>query len=114
MVIDGKNWCIQRQPLRAWRMHLGLKFIDRLQVLRGWQMRRIVGHLVSYFGVIRPALACFRASYDFYALDLEALRKIPKAVKTELAVARGLVFLCLLYTSPSPRDKRQSRMPSSA
>ena len=27
----------------------------------------------------------------------------------------GLDFnLCLLYTSPSPRDKRQSRMPSSA
>ena len=23
-------------------------------------------------------------------------------------------WLCLLYTSPSPRDKRQSRMPSSA
>ena len=23
-------------------------------------------------------------------------------------------FCCLLYTSPSPRDKRQSRMPSSA
>ena len=25
-----------------------------------------------------------------------------------------LLYLCLLYTSPSPRDKRQSRMPSSA
>ena len=25
-----------------------------------------------------------------------------------------MVRLCLLYTSPSPRDKRQSRMPSSA
>ena len=24
------------------------------------------------------------------------------------------VYFCLLYTSPSPRDKRQSRMPSSA
>ena len=24
------------------------------------------------------------------------------------------VSVCLLYTSPSPRDKRQSRMPSSA
>ena len=24
------------------------------------------------------------------------------------------VIVCLLYTSPSPRDKRQSRMPSSA
>ena len=26
----------------------------------------------------------------------------------------GKVIACLLYTSPSPRDKRQSRMPSSA
>ena len=24
------------------------------------------------------------------------------------------IIVCLLYTSPSPRDKRQSRMPSSA
>ena len=24
------------------------------------------------------------------------------------------LYTCLLYTSPSPRDKRQSRMPSSA
>ena len=24
------------------------------------------------------------------------------------------ILACLLYTSPSPRDKRQSRMPSSA
>ena len=28
--------------------------------------------------------------------------------------ARALETPCLLYTSPSPRDKRQSRMPSSA
>ena len=26
----------------------------------------------------------------------------------------GIYDICLLYTSPSPRDKRQSRMPSSA
>ena len=26
----------------------------------------------------------------------------------------GYSYSCLLYTSPSPRDKRQSRMPSSA
>ena len=25
-----------------------------------------------------------------------------------------MLYACLLYTSPSPRDKRQSRMPSSA
>ena len=37
-----------------------------------------------------------------------------------LAVEKGKIVTligpngCLLYTSPSPRDKRQSRMPSSA
>ena len=30
------------------------------------------------------------------------------------ALAAGNGSVCLLYTSPSPRDKRQSRMPSSA
>ena len=29
-------------------------------------------------------------------------------------VSRDVPWNCLLYTSPSPRDKRQSRMPSSA
>ena len=30
------------------------------------------------------------------------------------AASEALRDICLLYTSPSPRDKRQSRMPSSA
>ena len=30
------------------------------------------------------------------------------------SVLRVVFLTCLLYTSPSPRDKRQSRMPSSA
>ena len=37
----------------------------------------------------------------------------PGAWMVDLA-ARRLGCACLLYTSPSPRDKRQSRMPSSA
>ena len=32
----------------------------------------------------------------------------------EISCQRASVTFCLLYTSPSPRDKRQSRMPSSA
>ena len=31
-----------------------------------------------------------------------------------LSYSNQLLYICLLYTSPSPRDKRQSRMPSSA
>ena len=43
---------------------------------------------------------------DFQALACEVLEKVKPIFKT--------VEPCLLYTSPSPRDKRQSRMPSSA
>ena len=31
-----------------------------------------------------------------------------------LCALHGIVDICLLYTSPSPRDMRRSRMPSSA
>ena len=34
------------------------------------------------------------------------------AVQAEQSIEH--ISICLLYTSPSPRDKRQSRMPSSA
>ena len=30
------------------------------------------------------------------------------------AIAGSKVYTCLLYTSPSPRDRQKSRMPSSA
>ena len=39
--------------------------------------------------------------------DLRVKMKTAKSINLELDD-------CLLYTSPSPRDKRQSRMPSSA
>ena len=34
--------------------------------------------------------------------------------KRDVKAGEELCYNCLLYTSPSPRDKRQSRMPSSA
>ena len=39
---------------------------------------------------------------------------IHRVVDNEEDQLIGRVYSCLLYTSPSPRDKRQSRMPSSA
>ena len=35
-------------------------------------------------------------------------------VSSKMDYLRNHEITCLLYTSPSPRDKRQSRMPSSA
>ena len=38
----------------------------------------------------------------------------PLLVMAVVSLMESNVYGCLLYTSPSPRDKRQSRMPSSA
>ena len=43
----------------------------------------------------------------------DAMCVIDRALE-EVSSTRGEIGACLLYTSPSPRDKRQSRMPSSA
>ena len=55
------------------------------------------------------------ANLDFAADDIEravlsALINDPEAYDK----IKGWVFPCLLYTSPSPRDRTRSRMPSSA
>ena len=41
-------------------------------------------------------------------LDITLLHVIPPALH------KVLLYACLLYTSPSPRDRQKSRMPSSA
>ena len=38
---------------------------------------------------------------------------VPRVIEPSFGIDR-LVYCCLLYTSPSPRDQRGSRMPSSA
>ena len=43
----------------------------------------------------------------------QASPKLKGSIKVKLQPEPNYIF-CLLYTSPSPRDKRQSRMPSSA
>ena len=44
---------------------------------------------------------------------LKMIRISPQKLNLVAQMIRG-AKVCLLYTSPSPRDKRQSRMPSSA
>ena len=41
-------------------------------------------------------------------------RTLPIAVDVDVQTYRTVVSDCLLYTSPSPRDRTRSRMPSSA
>ena len=55
----------------------------------------------------------------FNSLRIQTLSPLTRAIVvalvfTGVGVVSAQTSPCLLYTSPSPRDKRQSRMPSSA
>ena len=78
------------------------------------QWERLIDQHADYSQI---GLAHYQAGYCRYQLKqypaaiehLEwAIKKIPADQKVSLAQS------CLLYTSPSPRDQRGSRMPSSA
>ena len=45
------------------------------------------------------------------ALEIGIIQHPSSAI---IIIRKAQLHACLLYTSPSPRDKRQSRMPSSA
>ena len=57
-----------------------------------------------------------RAPASFKSYISKVLKQVhpnTRISKKGIAIMNNFVT-CLLYTSPSPRDKRQSRMPSSA
>ena len=51
---------------------------------------------------------------DVINLDLEDSVSPGDKEKARLNVIQAINDICLLYTSPSPRDRTRSRMPSSA
>ena len=52
---------------------------------------------------------------SFQGGAMQMFRRIPKrGFNNKFALVVGTVNICLLYTSPSPRDLSTSRMPSSA
>ena len=58
--------------------------------------------------------AAFQIAYGTSHLALEYKAKVKPGETILVLGASGGVGFCLLYTSPSPRDQRGSRMPSSA
>ena len=71
------------------------------------QKLRIVGQLIGRSNKTHPD-DIYQAMIDIHDLGQKiTIKRISEALNVSSRT-------CLLYTSPSPRDKRQSRMPSSA
>ena len=78
-------------------------------ILLGWATPSEAG-AVGAFGATLLAIIAGKLNYKMF-----------RGVLHSSGLTIAMVFMiilsatcCLLYTSPSPRDKRQSRMPSSA
>ena len=60
------------------------------------------------------ALVVFYSTYGHIYQMAEAVAEGVKQVSGAEVELRRVPETCLLYTSPSPRDRQRSRMPSSA
>ena len=76
--------------------------------------------LIGLMGTLSVVLAS-RADKAFHSIIDDRFPKVlhlhvakEDVTGVELALTQMLLDTCLLYTSPSPRDRQKSRMPSSA
>jgi len=75
-------------------------------------MTRIAAALAVAFGLLALGVAC---GGDGHVPKAEPIAGEAIAfVASETGSSPDIYMICLLYTSPSPRDRTRSRMPSSA
>ena len=79
--------------------------------------RRVLGD--NHEVTLRVKLTYALALYNDTGATLDDLREAVTTLEETARTARRVLggthpFTCLLYTSPSPRDRQKSRMPSSA
>ena len=85
--------------------------VNRLLLTRSLELQ---GHRVDCAENGRVALELLRHdTYDLLLLDME-MPEMDGFQVLEQLTADPKLRDCLLYTSPSPRDRQKSRMPSSA
>ena len=79
-------------------------------------------HWAAKRGVVSVAIVLVSAGADLYAVNRDertplhnaAMYGRPDVIKFLVKAGVDVDISCLLYTSPSPRDRQKSRMPSSA
>ena len=79
----------------------------------GVQQAALIGHSMGSLAVLEAASRAPERATRLVMLGTAVPMPVPAAL-LDLGRNDPLAAICLLYTSPSPRDRQKSRMPSSA
>ena len=91
------------------------KVLDRLTTLASSDIHVNAATVVPILENVTDGLGLQESSTGYVPAKLHAAMEAVRCMDEKvLSLIKVGVSSCLLYTSPSPRDKRQSRMPSSA
>ena len=98
---------------------LGPEVLDYYVVDKEWTVKTIMVHIVAASYLYSQRLQ--EKPFSKIEFDMDSPNLIDDLLSALENIDKDLIEQaykedkdCLLYTSPSPRDKRQSRMPSSA
>ena len=124
---DGINLYVKAEffnPAGSVKDRLAISIIEEAELRGALKPGQTVVEATSGNTGIGLAMVCAAKGYplvvtmaDSFSIERRKLMRFlgAKVVLTPRAEKGfGMYNNCLLYTSPSPRDKRQSRMPSSA
>ncbi|CAK0871325.1 unnamed protein product, partial [Prorocentrum cordatum] len=93
VIVDGVQGLARPEPKRLRRLCGGMTFLLKRRKAAGWQVRAVLGHLASFFQLLRPGLSVFRALYDFAQEGLGEVRELPTGALQELRIARSILFM---------------------
>ena len=98
-------WATKSKVMKAWVYYEGNKYDNSINIAESFIKNHPENELVPY------ALYLIAMSYYERIFDVERDTRMTILAKEAF---EKLIYFCLLYTSPSPRDRTRSRMPSSA
>ena len=94
-----------------------------MKTLHRYLLSQVLATLVLTVGIFTAVLMMGNAMKEVLALVVKGQASLWGVTKAfallvpfviSFSLPMGLLTACLLYTSPSPRDRTRSRMPSSA
>ena len=92
--------------------------LSRQQIFRHVQLPQVVR--LTFPALVSESIDIIKGSAVISVIAITDLMRIGRQLSAtsyrplEVYLCVALAYLCLLYTSPSPRDRQKSRMPSSA